>query len=135
MSICKERLEAIIGNFLEIIEKEEINSTADLEKYFGEKLSIENSDEYIEIQQTPSNFGTQAHAASYNCPGKGIPLDIKINKTIGYSVITLKSEDVIPSFLPFTTDSFGNIAQEKNFRHTDFSKIKDELKEMLQKGI
>ncbi|UZE94062.1 MAG: hypothetical protein IB618_00605 [Candidatus Pacearchaeota archaeon] len=131
MIITEPYFKKIIRNFLTFLEKENISYVADLEQRLDKKFSIDkNPGEYIAIEMRPSNFDTKAYTISYIIPNKGIPIEIKINKALGYSQIIIKRDRVLPSYSLFHIDIFGNMAQNKELKITKISEIKEELKRL-----
>lgn len=94
-------------------------------------LIDENTKEHIQIHLRPSEPGTQAYTITYMIPDRGIGLEVKINKELGYSKIIFKGNFTLPDYNPFARDVFGNIAQNKKLDYTDISQIRTELEKLM----
>ena len=129
-ALTREYLRKIAKKTLELFDEMEISSYTDIDRVLNHESPIdENTGEHITFQLRPSNFGTQAYTISYITPGQGIPLEIKINKEIGYSKVIVKGEFVLSDYRPFAIDGM-HVAREKNFDSTEISILSSELKRL-----
>ncbi len=131
MKINKQELEKIARLLSSILEKEGIHSVNDLEGKIGGTYFVEeNAGDYIEIILLPSKSSTVAYTINYIRPKRGVPIEVKINKSLNYSTIMLKCEEKIEGYEPFWLDPFRNMMQSKDIRSTDFQDVLNELKKL-----
>ncbi len=128
MKISLEELSKIAGNFLYLLEKEGIEKTDDLEKRIGTTIKLEKSNDFIVITTRPSNYSTLAYTISYHRSELGIPFELKINKQLGYSHVFIKSEEELKDYTTFHFDYYNNYMQNRIFKSSEFSEVKEELK-------
>jgi len=127
MKIKKEEFKKAVKRFLETLDKEKISDLRDLEKRLNSRLSITpNEKEFITIENRPSEAGTTAYTVSY-VTETGIPVEIKVNYSLGYSKIIIKTETEMNGYVPFSMDRFGNIMQTRDLDFADFERTKKEL--------
>lgn len=132
VSITKEYLGRIAENVLKFLDRKKVNSLSDLDRLMDQPFSIdENTKERILVELRPSNLYTKAYVISYTVPGRGIPLEIRVNKKLKYSRVIVKGDFNLPDYEPFAKDLFGNIAQNKQLGSIDISQIKSELKKLI----
>ena len=132
MKIPRTKINESAEVLLSVMEREDLYN---LEPY-GEPIrtfTVEDSpDEFIEAQIRPSNAGTVAYTVSYVVEGVGIPLEVKINSSLGYTKFIVKSSDSFEGYNSFASDG-DNVAQDKTITSCDPSSIKREL-EFLQRA-
>ena len=95
-------------------------------------LLDKKTQEQIMTETRPSNIGTKAYILSYVMPGRGIVLELKINKELGYSKIIAKGDFNLKDYNQFTSDAFNNIIQSKDMKTTDISYLKSELEKLIK---
>ncbi len=127
MRISLDDIRNIARNFLEVLSREGIQSNGDLEKRIGETFSL-SSEDFVTIVLRPSDLGTSAYSVSYIRHGTGIPVELRINEKLDYSRVCIKLQERIDGYLPFGSDIFGNIAQDKEIKSSDFSLVIQELR-------
>jgi len=128
--ITDEEIKEIANRILSFLEKEEINSVESLEKRLGSVFDVEGQRKHrIELESRPSNLKTQAYTLSYVIPGKGIPIEIRMNPTLRYSNMIVKSINKLKEYTGVLQDPFGNIIQEKAIKF-DFEDVKTELERL-----
>lgn len=92
--------------------REGISSISDLERYLGKSFTMGQA--RIDVDKRPSQKGTSALTISYIIPGKGIPVELRINSKLRYSLLIVKSQMELRGYNPDFYDPFGNLAQSKN---------------------
>ncbi|MEK6840663.1 MAG: hypothetical protein AABX79_01790 [Nanoarchaeota archaeon] len=127
--ITKENLQRYSQEILEILARENICSTSDLEKRLGESFSTFNG--LIQLESRPSASGSKASVISYIVKGKGIPIEIRLNPEHRYSLFFVKSEEKINDYNPELPDPIGNVIQSKKIE-SSFEKMLEELKQLSQ---
>jgi hypothetical protein len=115
-----------MDKFLQHFDKLELGDKVVLSKEFPET--------YIEVTKRPSVAGTSALTYSLIVEDYlGIPIEVKINLELGYSDIYVKAENILPDYYPFFIDPFGNYMQVKTLSTIDKNKIKEKLRESLER--
>lgn len=132
MLIKKGKLSKIINTTLEFMNERKINSIGDLAQYVGQPYHPDPSkkDEFIGVEERPSNHGTTTLSLSYKCQSRLRPLDIRINPQLNYSKIIIAFNRTLAGYTPFVQDTSGNTAQEKKLT-TDIKEIKEQLQQLL----
>ena len=131
MKIELPELRIIASDFLEFLNKEEISSIQDLENRLNRKYLIhQKPKDMLSFKLRPSNLGTKTHTISYTRDETGIPLEIKINNSLKYSIIILKAQNIIEGYNIFNIDTLGNLVQNKIIPSVDFSESKLELERL-----
>ena len=124
--ITGKEIRQIADRILSFLEKEDIDSVESLEKRLGSVFDVEGQRKHrVELELRPSNFGEEAYTISYVIPGKGIPIEVRMNP-VGYSKIIVKSIIEMEGYKGFVKDPFGNVVQEKTIKF-DFEDVKIEL--------
>ena len=117
MKITREVFHESIDKFLSILEEEGIDSLGDVEKAVGKKFHFSGPlQEYIYIEERPSNLDSTAYTLGYTKVGLGIPLELKINTQLDYSQIIVKTFFPLQGYNPFMRDMYGNVAQSRFFQ-------------------
>jgi len=128
MRINRKTLGKFAERFVEVIDRESISSSEDLDRLLGEKQVVgQDSFDYILVELRSSNCGTKAYSVGYFVPEVGVPIDCRINRELNYSKIIAKFNGTLPSYTPFFQDEFSNIAQEILLDSSEFSKVKKEI--------
>ncbi len=130
-NITKEDLRRYSSEILKFFEMEKIASFEQLEGKIGTSFNSLEGRIYLEMR--PSKKMSVAYTVSYVIHGKGIPIEIRLNKIYGYSNITIKSEEVMTEYKPQFSDPLGNIIQDKKFEFS-FDKVLQELKKLTEKN-
>ena len=137
MKITRGRLAEICRTFVEVLAIANVSDLKGLEALAGKTFPIAGKEnEFLAVEFKPSTYGTKAIDASYTIQheeGKierGIPLNVKVNNSVGYSMIILKAAENIEGYSEFGSDSFGNIAQSQTNRTTDLKEILDKIKKL-----
>ena len=95
-------------------------------------FDYERKGEAISVELRPSNRGTEAYTVTYAKEGVGIPLEVKLNESLGYTMVIVKGGFILPSYEPFAYDDFGNIAQAKEIRTVNIPQVRAELEELVE---
>ena len=98
MKITLQDLSRFAREFLHVLQRENINSIQALEKIAqsGEKEITINVQESLIFAPRPSHEGTIAYTMSYVVQGAGIPIELKINKEMGYTRSIIKFAGTFP---------------------------------------
>ena len=93
---------------LNFLRSNNVREAADL---FPLRRRIEEKEKGVQIGFAPSGGLTHAHTISYCEYPKGVPLEVKINPTLGYTVIAMKGQfPAAPEhYETWIQDPFGNI--------------------------
>ena len=83
--------------------------------------------EFIDVSMRDSNLDTQALAIGYIIPGIGMPIEVRINRELGYCRIIIKADFNLPAFIPFGMDNFGNIVQGKKDNYRSLKQVINSL--------
>ena len=133
------QLKVVSAEFLRVLDAGEVNTVEDLEALAGSKIDLgvaTNPDssacDFMQFSLSPSNENTQAITASYIIPGAGTPVETKINKTLGYSTVTIKLGHHLAGYVPFATDNSGNMVQSKMIHGLNYYHIRRELEKLAR---
>lgn len=128
MLLSKKDLGKIAADFLEVLARERVGTMEALESRLGTKLSLNNgmSDEIV-FGVGNSQNGTNAWYIDYCREGLGLPIEIRLNRTLDYSKFIVKCEQEIKGYSPFAADPFGNIVQMKTLRKANMDFAISEL--------
>lgn len=160
MIIQIDDVKSYASNLLKVLESQRVNSVQDLETlinkgytrvsppslylvsldgvyYYPMRAELEGgipvgrpSLDLVSFDKRPSNSGTMAYAIDYIRPEGGIPIEIRINNLLNYSKVFIKSQQLIKGYAQFGIDHFRNLRQEKLFKSSDISFVKNELTEL-----
>lgn len=125
--ITHEEARAYAQRLLDVLGQEGIETVADLDACVGRVFARSDTPDHIQFEVRPSNGGTCAYVVSCIAPGRGIPLEVRLNAALGYAKIILKGGFLLPTYNPFCSDPFGNIIQDQTLTPADFSCVKAEL--------
>ena len=132
--ITREDLQGIASSVFDFLKVKSLNSQADLRKFIEEHpLYGKPTSEGIYIRLRPSNQRTTACVISYFKPVLEIPLEIRLNFPLDYSIVMVKTFFPFSEYEPFSRDSFGNISQYKRLVLADLSLVQFEL-EAIERG-
>ncbi len=79
----------------------------------------------------PSNQGTLSHTIDYVLPGKGIPVDIKFNRSLEYTHFTIKFDSKMSGYKPLIKDPFDNIVQCRAVAGARIRYAREELQRII----
>ena len=127
MEISSSEIRNIASMFLGILDRENITSTKRLEESLEREYTLDQSQDIVTITLRPSNLGTSAYTISYTRSGTGIPIEIKVNPSLKYSQVILKSQEEVKGYYPFGMDIFNNIIQNKVIESSEFERVREEL--------
>ena len=132
MKIKQEIFHEVLNKFLSKLQERGIKSLEDIKRAVGKKFDFPGPlQEYVSIEERPSNMGTTAYSLIYSKIGMGIPVEIRINAQLNYSRIFIKTNYDVKGYNPFMTDQFENIAKTKIFLHCkDLSILLGELEKL-----
>ncbi len=120
MKIKADDIRMFASGFLKILEEQEVKSAQDLERLIGKEFKIEQKEsDFLSFTNRPSNLSTMAYTISYIRPGSGIPIELKINSSLNYSQVIIKTQELIEDYTPFSVDTFENIIQYKLLNSSD----------------
>ena len=128
-TIKREDLRRYSLEVLNMLEREKIDSIAELERRLGESFST--SEGLIQLESRPSRDSSTALTISYIVKGKGIPIEVRLNPEHHYSLFFVKSEEKIDDYNPELLDPLGNVIQSKKIE-SSFEKMLKELKQLSQ---
>jgi hypothetical protein len=138
--VTREYLSKAAGGMLNFLKGNKIESVKDLDNFVEKEFPInKENNEMIMTALRPSELGTRDYTISYIAKGneknynKGIVLELKINKELGYIMIIAKNQSQLKGYDPFATDPFDNIIQNKRIATTDIAHIKSELSDLIAK--
>jgi len=126
MEIPLGTLKEIARIFLSVLEQEKINFREDLEERLRTSVIL-NDSTLISIESRPSNNNTFCYTLSYTIEKVGIPIELRINPLLNYTMIILKAQERIDGYEQFALDSHSNIVQSKLIKSSDFSVVRKEL--------
>jgi len=129
--ISREDLGIFSEEFLEVLEREGIDSHGELEKRLGDSFGTVKG--FIQLEARPGGRSISpseiVHTISYIIEGLGIPIEVRMSPKSGYSTIIVKSVDYIEDYRPVFHDGFGNCIQESRFEFS-FDEVKNKLKNL-----
>ncbi len=134
MQITHKDLKQIVDNLLNILDKEEISTSDDLAARIGQSFPIDNSEDFVIISKREPNILTpyESDTISYIRPGAGVPLEIKMCKQAGYSLIILKNNDILPGYKVFLEDLQHNNIQYKKINSSKLESVREEIETHLR---
>ena len=131
--ITNEDIRKYSTELLDLLEREGISSIEGLQKRLGESFTVQEG--VVQLEARPGGKSLLptdiTHTINYIVQGRGIPIEVRINPRGSYSRITLKSENCMPGYNPFSKDARGNIIQEKMLGFS-FDEIIEELRILKQ---
>ena len=136
MKITPKDIGKFATEFLHVLERENINSSGALEKRIqggGQEFTI-NVQESLVIMLRPSQKGTLTCTMSYIVQGVGTPIELKINNELDYTKSIIKSIKIIPEYLEFAKDEFGNMIQITSWEGSELSKSIEHLRKLESYG-
>lgn len=130
MKITLEYVAQVSSELLNVLNKEKVETTADLEKMVGREIVITSVGDSIEFLKRLSDSETKAYIVSYSKRWYGFPIELKINPTLNYSLVILMAETIIEGYKELSIDAYDNIRQCKKFESSDFRFVKEELEKL-----
>ena len=136
MKITPKDIGKFAAEFLHVLERENINSSKLLEKRVqkGREEFTINVQESLVIMLRPSQGATLACTMSYTVQGVGIPIELRINRELGYTKSIIKSIRIIPEYSKFAEDEFDNIIQDTSWEGSELSKSIEHLRKLESYG-
>lgn len=123
--MTQKDIKEIASNLLFFLNSASLDSYEKIERQIGpHHFPIDG--ETLEILFRPSNQTTQALTLSYIKEGYGVPLEVRMNKSLGYSLVVVKLNEYLTGYKPMAIDCFGNVVQTKRLE-TLFVPVKEEL--------
>jgi len=102
-----------------------------LKRHLGEKFPVAGAlPGYVSIDELNSEMRTKALGTSYILLNNGgLPLEGRVNPSLHYVMITVKSVDDVSGYVNWATDPFGNYVQTLS-RAGGFDFFKKELERL-----
>jgi len=132
MQITKKDISGMARALLDFINGENISDVRHLYSRFG-RVPVRGvpDEEFLEIDSRPSEQGTSAFTISYCSLGNGIPIELRINPSLSYLMVIVKSGELFDGYNGFLIDTAGNTIQERTIPLTDFSIVRSALEELV----
>lgn len=130
--INEREIGRIARKVLDFLSKNKIDSVEKLEPFIGKSFGGE--DKKVIAEMRPSELGTSAYSIAYFVYGMGVPLELRSNTRLGYSIITFKGCFQLSDYEVFAVDTFGNFIQTKGFGSSDLSGVRSELEKLAKFG-
>ena len=98
------------------------------EKPVGDYKLFE-SGEMIRFETLPSSRFLESvdSTISYVCNGDFVPVEIRLNRGVGWAGVTLRCFSVFEKYSVSGEDNFGNKVQQREFERPDFGHVKSEI--------
>ncbi|MEK6917581.1 MAG: hypothetical protein AABW51_01400 [Nanoarchaeota archaeon] len=121
---------------LGFFEEHNIVSPSSFNGMFGHTYFFDTQKSIV-IRRANSEHGTTAIGCEYWIQGVGNPLNIKINPSLSYYRIIVKSIDLIDGYnrfdeSDFMNDIFGNIPQERTVKVKDIRALMSDLENLAR---
>lgn len=131
MELYLPDLKIISGRLLKLLNNLPINNTSDIRRFVRKSFAPELvSEDFIQFDERPSDYGTFGYTISYIRPKTGIPLELKFNPSLNRNIIILKAQDFVPEYIPFEQDTFRNIMQSRTINPCSVPLVKEELRRL-----
>ena len=124
--IERDTLGTVASEILSFLAWKDIRDVADLGSLMGYH-HMHGSKDTIIVERRPSDQGTTARVVSYVIPNIGIPLELRANDTLCYTMLIAKGDFELPDYESFEMDPYGNIIQSKRILSTEIHQIRAEL--------
>lgn len=130
MEITKKVIRGAAKRLIKFFDKRKIDSPNKLDALIGKSFPLRDSLQYsIDISLRPSNDRTLAYTISYVSPTlNGIPLEVKINQQLNYSIVIVKMMKNLENYSVFSIDEFRNLRQCKLIKSCDIIEVSEELR-------
>lgn len=132
MTVSRQHIGDIAERVLGFFEEKRILSARDLDRYLGSRFSYSSGD-YVLIERKPPECCTPSRVVTYVCESEGTPLEARVNETNHRSLLIVQGDFTLPGYTPFGTDYHGNALQYKEWRSSDFSYMKREIRLLIDK--
>jgi hypothetical protein len=130
--ISLEDLKEHAKELLWFLDEKEIPDFARLEQIMRTSpVSGDEQGPHIWTGMRRSNMGTLTHTIDYILPGKGIPIDIKFNRPLGYTHFTIKFESRLDGYKPIIEGPFQNIVQCRAISGAELGYARTELQRII----
>lgn len=126
-------LSRIARRFLETLDNNNVNSNKDLEDRLGQRVPISRYDSILfdSKEHNEQSLPSKSYIIDYIRDKTGIPIELRVNLTAGYSLVIVKVEDLLFDYSPLGNyDGFGNLPQSKVIRPAGLAIAKQELKRL-----
>ena len=135
MQITKKDISGMAKALLDFINGGHISDVRHLYPRFG-RVPVRGvpDKEFIEIDSRSSEQGTSAFTISYCSLGNGIPIELRINPSLHYLRVIVKSGELFDGYNGFLIDTAGNTIQERTVPLTNFSVVQSALENLIEKG-
>ena len=82
----------------------------------------------ISVRLTRSQAYTREENLAYIADDEaGVPFELRVNKLLGYAQVIVKGQFRLPGYEVFSSDHFGNYAQERRIRTANARAIQRDL--------
>lgn len=136
MKILLNDLASYASSTLNFLGAARVLAAEDLSQFFDYNFEVPLTNRhFISCSSRPSEKNTSAFVISYIVNDTGIPLEIRMNLSLGYSKFTVKCTEQVERYNPFLRDSFTNIIQSLDLHTTDMEAVKGELNIISKLGI
>ena len=133
MKILRETLAQYAKKFLNVLNAEGIRTEDDVQRAIERSFDVAQG-EQVWIGLRPSEEFTYAYTLSYIVNRVGIPIELKLNRELGYTKAIVKVQAQLSGYKPFLEDGFKNIVQQKILRRANVDKIRNELESLACQG-
>lgn len=128
MIISRDLLSTMAKRFLETLKIRDIHDMIDVKNEIGSRHTVSDQErEFVQIDIRPSNGLPTSYAISYILGELGVPIEARINPSLGYTLMIAKAEEEILGYKPFHQDHFGNLQQMKKLRSAKMEVVRREL--------
>ena len=136
MAIDIPYLKSVAKNFLDVLNRERINSVADVVSKLGGRFPAkEQLEDYVEIRLREFRKDLPpSYKLSYVALGRGILIEVSINRILKYIQFIVKANKHVDGYelfpLPYVGDGVGNLRQSQKFNSIDFAVVENELERL-----
>lgn len=134
MTITKAKIKEFAKEFLNILNKANINSNKDVfDKIYNNDLKHrlnKNREDFVQISECQSD-GTVAQVLGYKNHGV-TPIEIEINHQKSYNKLKIRCSTILDGYGIDETCSSGDYLQVKETKPADFPRAKDEVRGLAE---
>jgi len=129
MKISREDLAKYAERFLGVLNAEGISSWEGLSRVLERSFPVCDG-ESVWIGLRPSNGLTYAHTLSYVAEGVGIPIEIRLNRDLGYTKVIIKMQEELAKYAVCAMDHLRNMVQERFLEEAGVERARRELEDL-----